>query len=213
MKTDELVSMLATGAGAVDRGAPLRRSAVALGSGAIVAALAMLLWLDVNPALGDAVRTPMFWVRAAFCGLLVGGGIHAVARMSRPGARLDGVPALLAAPILALWILAGAVLLAASPEDRAGLVLGTSWAECSVCIALLSLPVFAAMIWLLRSFAPTRLRLAGAAAGFAAGAVGALVYTLHCTEFEAPFIATWYVLGMLLPAAIGAVAGPRLLRW
>jgi hypothetical protein len=29
----------------------------------------------------------------------------------------------------------------------------------------------------------------------------------------APFIGTWYLLGMLIPAAAGAMIGPRLLRW
>jgi hypothetical protein len=65
----------------------------------------------------------------------------------------------------------------------------------------------------LRSLAPTRLRLAGTAAGLAAGAVGASVYQLHCPELAAPFLGTWYVLGILAPAALGALIGPRLLRW
>ena len=43
--------------------------------------------------------------------------------------------------------------------------------------------------------------------------MGALVYTLHCPEMEAPFLAVWYLLGMLIPAAAGALLGPRLLRW
>ena len=75
------------------------------------------------------------------------------------------------------------------------------------------MPVFAAMVWWLRGLAPTRLRLAGAAAGFAAGTTAALVYTLHCPEIEPPFLAVWYVLGMAIPAALGASLGPRLLRW
>jgi hypothetical protein len=29
----------------------------------------------------------------------------------------------------------------------------------------------------------------------------------------APFIGFWYVLGMLIPTAIGALIGPRVLRW
>jgi hypothetical protein len=29
----------------------------------------------------------------------------------------------------------------------------------------------------------------------------------------APFIGIWYLLGMLIPAAAGALVGPRLLRW
>ena len=51
------------------------------------------------------------------------------------------------------------------------------------------------------------------AAGRLAGGVGALVYTLHCPELEAPFLGVWYVIGMAIPAVIGAALGPRLLRW
>jgi len=92
-------------------------------------------------------------------------------------------------------------------------VRGVSWTECSVNIAALALPVFVAIAWWMKGLAPTRLRLAGAAAGLAAGAVGALVYTLHCPELAAPFLGIWYVLGMFLPAAAGALLGPFLLRW
>jgi hypothetical protein len=55
--------------------------------------------------------------------------------------------------------------------------------------------------------------LAGAAAGFAAGSLGALVYSLHCPELAAPFLGTWYLIGMLIPTALGAWFGPRLVRW
>jgi hypothetical protein len=30
---------------------------------------------------------------------------------------------------------------------------------------------------------------------------------------EAPFLAVWYVLGMLIPAGAGALLGRRVLRW
>jgi len=36
---------------------------------------------------------------------------------------------------------------------------------------------------------------------------------LHCPELTAPFIGVWYLLGMLIPTAIGAMLGPRLMRW
>jgi len=39
------------------------------------------------------------------------------------------------------------------------------------------------------------------------------MYSLHCPEMEAPFIGFWYLLGMLIPTAVGALLGPRLLRW
>ena len=50
-------------------------------------------------------------------------------------------------------------------------------------------------------------------AGLLAGAGGALIYSLHCVEMAAPFIGVWYVLGMSIPAAVGAVIGPSVLRW
>jgi hypothetical protein len=61
--------------------------------------------------------------------------------------------------------------------------------------------------------APTRLGLAGAAAGLFAGGVGATVYGLYCEETAAAFVVVWYSLGMLACAALGAVVGRRLLRW
>jgi hypothetical protein len=53
----------------------------------------------------------------------------------------------------------------------------------------------------------------GAAAGLLSGAAASLVYALHCPELGAPFLVLWYPLGMLIPAAAGAIAGPALLRW
>lgn len=44
-------------------------------------------------------------------------------------------------------------------------------------------------------------------------AVGALVYALRCPEMAAPFLGIWYLLGILIPTALGAMLGPPLLRW
>lgn len=213
MRTDDLVSMLATGAGAVSAGAALRRALMAVGGGFLIAALLLVAWLGVNPALARHVLVPMFWVREAFCLALAGGALIAALRLARPGAQVAWLRPWLLLPPVALWTLAAVVLIAADSGERAALVLGISWTECSAGIALLSIPVFAALVWAMRGLAPTRLRLAGAVAGLASGAAGALVYTLHCPELEAPFLAVWYVLGMLIPAALGACVGPRLLRW
>jgi hypothetical protein len=112
-----------------------------------------------------------------------------------------------------MWALAAFVLLHAEPANRAALLFGHTWKTCPLNIALLSIPPFIALLWAMRDLAPTRLRLAGAAAGFASGTLATLVYTLHCPESAAPFLATWYVLGMLIPTSIGALIGPRVLRW
>ena len=112
-----------------------------------------------------------------------------------------------------MWALAAFALIDAQPSGRAALVFGQTWKTCPFDIALLSLPAFGAMLWAMKGLAPTRLRLAGAAAGLASGALAAIVYTLHCPEEAAPFVGTWYVIGMLIPAAAGALIGPRVLRW
>jgi len=62
-----------------------------------------------------------------------------------------------------------------------------------------------------------RMYIAGSRNGFhavmALGTLGALVYCLHCPELEAPFVGSWYLLGMLIPGLAGGLLGPRLLRW
>jgi hypothetical protein len=46
-----------------------------------------------------------------------------------------------------------------------------------------------------------------------AGALGAFGYALACDELALPFVAAWYTLGVLLTAGLGALLGPRVLRW
>ena len=213
MKTEELVTLLATGAGPVERHAFARRYASAIGLGVVVSTLLMLAMLGVRPDLAEAVRLPMFWVKLGFVACLAWASLLASLRLSRPGRRLEWVPATLAAPVLVMWAIAGVVLAAADPAQRVALFFGATWTSCPFLIAMLSVPVFVAALWAMRGLAPTRLPLAGAAAGLLAGTVGALVYCLHCPELAAPFLGSWYLLGMLIPAVVGALSGPALLRW
>lgn len=213
MKTDDLVMLLATGEGRVERHAAARRYAAAIAVGVVAAGALMLGVLGVRPDLAEAMRMPMFWAKIGYVVALGAASLLALLRLSRPGARLDRVLPALAVPVLAMWALAAIVLLGAAPDLRAGLLLGETWAECPFLIAMLSVPMFVAALWAMRGLAPTRLPLAGAAAGLLSGSIGGLVYCLHCPEMEAPFIGTWYLLGMLIPAATGALLGRRVLRW
>jgi hypothetical protein len=213
MKTDDLVTLLATGAGPVESNASSRRYATALGWGAFGATLLMAILLGVRADIDAAVRLPMFWIKLAFPAFLGAASVIAASRLSRPGTRLGRVPAALVAPLLAVWLPSAYVLLAAPLPERAELVMGSTWQYCLVSIPMLSVPVLAAMLWAMKGLAPTHLALAGAAAGLVAGAMAALVYALHCPEMEAPFIAVWYVAGMLIPTAAGALLGPPVLRW
>jgi hypothetical protein len=213
MKTEELVTLLAAGIQPVDRHAVGRAYGSAILSGLLGAAALMFALLGVRHDLLAATALPMFWGKIAFVAALGAAGLFATQRLSRPGARLDFMPWFLAAPVAVMWVIAAYVLSDAEPAQRMPLLLGATWTRCPWLIAMLSIPAFLAAMNAMRGLAPTRPRLAGAAAGLLAGTVGALVYCLHCPEMGAPFIASWYLLGILIPAAVGAAAGDRLLRW
>ena len=213
MKTNDLVLMLATGAAAVEPNAAARRYATALALGTAAAMLLMVMLLGVRSDLAHAIFLSKFWIKLGFVACMAAASLLLALRLSQPGRQLDQAPTLLAAPVLAIWILAAVALINATPLQRVSLFLGDTWAICPFLIAMLSVPVFGSTIWAMRGLAPTRLRLAGAAAGLLAGTTGALVYCIHCPEMAAPFLGFWYLLGMLIPTAAGALSGPRLLRW
>jgi hypothetical protein len=213
MKTDELVSVLARGAGAVDPRAPARRYLLSVALGTAASILLTVALLGLRKTLVDDLAAPLFWAKELFCVALAAAGVLVVKRLARPGAKLGLAPLGIVAPVLALWLLASLTLYTAEPDARAQLVLGHTARVCPFLIALVSAPLFVAFMWSLRDLAPTRLRPAGAAGGFAAGAMGAFAYSLHCPELAAPFVGTWYVLGILIPTIVGAALGPRLLRW
>jgi hypothetical protein len=213
MKTDDLVVALSRAAEPVNPGTASRRLVAWSGLGIVAAVPPMLLLLGLNPDLGEDSRTPMFWVKALFVVVIAVVAWRLVRRLAQPGADPRGAARALPLPFIAMAVLAVIVLVAAAPGERLALVLGSSWNSCPVNIAILSAPAFVLMMVVVRSLAPTRLRLAGAATGLLAGALGTLAYLLHCPELEAPFLAIWYVLGMLIPAALGALFGPRVLAW
>jgi hypothetical protein len=213
MDTDRLVAMLSRDAEPVVRGASARRFAAALLAGGVAAVVLMLALLGLRPDLGEAVGDAMFWVKLGVPALLLASGLAACTRLGRPGTRVGSAALVLLLPIAAIWLLAMLALASAPPSARVALVLGDSSTACVVNIAILAAPTFVAAFWAMKGLAPTRPALAGAFSGLLAGAAGALVYAWHCPEMAAPFIATWYLLGIAGPAVVGALLGPVLLRW
>ena len=204
MRTDELIGLLAQDAEPVAQHAIEQRFAVAALAGLAGATVLML---------AQTLAQPMFWGKLLFAAALALAGVALLRRLARPGLGLGHSLALLALPPVVLWALAALVLGQAAPAERMALILGSTWRSCPFNIAALSVPALAALFWALRGAAPTRLAWAGAGAGLLAGALGTLVYALHCPEMAAPFLAVWYLAGMALPTALGALLGPRLLRW
>jgi hypothetical protein len=211
MKTNDLIKLLATGAGPAPRAVAARRLAPAAALGVLASAAGALVILGPIPA--ELFATPAPWMKLAYAGALAGAAAWLAARLGRPIARISGpVRALLL--VVAAMVLLGALTLLATPGGaRLATVLGHSWARCPFNVLVLSLPALAGALWALRGLAPTRPRAAGLAAGLLAGGLGAFGYALSCTELSPAFVAIWYSLGIALAGALGAALGPRILRW
>lgn len=213
MKTEHLIDLLAQGVEPVRPHAARRHLALALGLGLPLSLAIVLFDYGLRPDLAQAALLPMFWVKLLFPALVGLTGFLATQRLARPGVAVGALKAGFVLPIAALWLLAAVVLLAAAPQERPGLVLGSTWRSCAVSIGFIALPVFVAVLGALRTLAPTRPAAAGAAAGALAGGAGAMIYALHCPELQAPFLAVWYVAGIALVVLAGALLGRFVLRW
>lgn len=211
MRTGDLIQRLS-----LDADAPrsmVWTLALGLAVGAAVSFAWMMMWLGPRPDLSAALGTTMFWMKLAYPLVLGALAVPLVLALARPAGTLPRVSWLLLAPVLALALLGVVQWTQATPDARMPLVMGSSMHGCTVLMALLSLPVLASLLLSLRRLAPTKLVAAGAATGLLAGAAGAAIYALHCTETGAPFVAVWYTLGMVWVGVLGGLIGRWTLRW
>ncbi|QKL01835.1 DUF1109 family protein [Pseudomonas sp. NY5710] len=213
MKTNELIDLLSAGETAVDRHLAGKRFAIALLAGGLGASLLMAVIFGVRPDLAEVASSPLLWAKIALPASLATLALWLSSRLARPGVHGGVAWGLLVMPVLLVWVGAAVELASVAPDARAELILGKTWRTCALNIALLSVPTFAGVVWALRGLAPTRLRVTGAVGGLLAGATATLAYCLHCPEMGIPFWGVWYLLGMMLPTIMGALLGPRLLRW
>jgi hypothetical protein len=212
MRTSDLIDILARDVRPTPPGAVNRKLLAALAAGGLITFAIVGLVLRCQPLLA-AAQQPWFWMKAAYTSLLTIAGAVIVRRLSVPGSRLGAAPLAATLVILAMLGLGVGQILSAAQAGRMALWLGHTWKICSPLILLLAMPIYACLIAAIRKLAPTRPALTGAAAGFAAGALAATLYGLHCPEQAAAFVATWYTLGIGAATGLGALAGRRLLRW
>lgn len=213
MNTDQLIEALGRDVTPVSRYAVGRRLAIGVAVGA-VGTLILIVWLlGLNPQLHLAVRHYSFWMKWGYTVSLGSCAILATARLARPDSAQFGWLWVMAIPVLSLVAISVVEMSQVPPAQWLAMWLGQSWRVCSSLVFLLSMPIFGGLLWSFRRMAPSRLRAAGATAGLAAGAWGATLYCLHCPEVSAIFVLTWYTVGIGMAALVGAVLGPRLLRW
>jgi hypothetical protein len=211
--TSEVIDALAGDLRPVAEGTVARTIALGVGGGLLVSAAMMLAWLGVRPDFAAAMTTGLFWVKFAYTLLLVAAGLSSVGRLARPAGQAQAASVAVIVLVAGIAILAGEQLAMAPRAERDHLILGATAETCPWNIMILSLPIFLGSVWALRRLAPTRLTIAGLAAGLGAGAAGAWIYSFHCGESAIPFVAVWYTLGIALMSLCGAISGRYLLRW
>lgn len=211
MKTDELIDLLATNAGPAPRAVAARRLGPAAAIGVLASAAGALALFGPIPAAFYATAAP--WLKFAYAGGLAAVAAWLTARLGRPVPRVRPPSLGVAAVLLAMAVVGTGALVATPAGARTAALLGHSFLVCPINVFVLSLPALAAILRALRGLAPTQLRAAGLGAGLLAGALGAFGYAFTCTELSPAFVALWYTLGIAVTAGLGAMLGPRVLRW
>jgi hypothetical protein len=213
MRTDELIDMLGANLEPVKTGRLRATLIVAL---AIGSASALCLTFAIFGLPADALAEGHFGLKVlalAFTLGLAAAGASFLVRAARPGE--PGRTPLILIGLLFLCVIGVAVLelTLVRPSAWSEVLFGPQWAACLVCIPLFAVVPFGALIFALRKGAPTRLMSTGAVAGVVAGALGAAAFAIHHSGGPIAFMALWYGGPIVLCAVIGAILGPRLLRW
>ena len=187
--------------------------ALALFAAAPVSLAMFVTELGVRPDVMTAMHNPFFDLKFVITLTLAISAIVVSLHLSRPEASLKGWGWLLLIPagIVAAG-LAGEMMMPQRLPMMTRLI-GSNSRVCMTAIPLMSLPLLAAALIGLRHGAPTRPAVAGAIAGLLSAGLAATLYASHCTDDSPLFVTTWYTISTALVTAIGALAGPRVLRF
>ena len=213
MKTEDLIAALAVDCAPAPSRTVSRTLGLGLALGAVLSVAVMVLWLGIRADLMSAMSSGPFWMKFAYALSVAALGFGLIERLARPDGEGGVFGPMLLAPLAVMTALAIYQLWGVPEEVRMSLMLGATYKVCALNIVMLSTPIFLGLFWALRALAPTRLTLAGAAAGVLAGAAGTFIYAFHCNESAAPFVVIWYTLGIAAVGTIGALLGRSLLRW
>lgn len=213
MTTDDMILRLAADVRPVNPHAGVWRMAGALLAGGFVSLLAIDLVLGAPLRVVEQIGVMAFAVKFSYAVAMTAIAVSLLVTAGRPGQRLGIRLAWLLAPPIVVLAAAAMEFSQTAPSARESLVIGTTSSQCLAAIVLLSMPVFAALVWAFRWFAPTRLALTGFLAGLASGGMASVIYALYCPETAASFMLLWYTLAMTGAGLMGAAAGSRLMRW
>jgi len=212
MRTDELINSLTQNLQPTPKDMIARLLNWAALVGLAIAVLIIVL-VGVRKDLNAALFSWPFWMKWTYTISMALTAYLLCERLARPGMKLGWLAILPLLPAALLAFMAVRTQLHLPSDARMATWMGHSATLCPIYIGALSIPVFAVLCRTLRRAAPTDLRTAACAAGLMSGAIAAFAYCLLCNESSVSFVATWYTLGMSMPALLGAVFGNTLLRW
>jgi hypothetical protein len=212
VNTNKLIDLLSTNLQPVARRGFERALFLVVAMGGVAALGLMLATVGPRPHL--TLHLGWSAIKLLFGLSVVGTGMPILVRSAQPGRRLSALP--LFRPFFVVSAAALATLLGTGPAIWKGMLLGAthvSPVRCLLCIVGFAAIPWMALFYMLREGAPTRPSVCGGLAGVVAGGVGAAAYAFTCSSDSIPFIASWYVAAIALCALVGALFGPRLLRW
>ena len=212
METEQLIRTLA--ADSAHRARPVGFVlAIALLAAAPVSIAIFYAGLGVRPDVMTAMHNPFFNLKFVETLALAISAIALSLHLSRPEASLRGWAWLLLIPVgILAAAIAGEMMLPQRVPMMTRLI-GNNSRVCMTAIPLMSLPLLGGALIGLRHGAPTRPAVAGAIAGLVSAGLAATLYASHCTDDSPLFVATWYTIATALMAAIGALAGSKILRF
>ena len=212
MDTDQLIRTLA--ADNDHRARPVGLVlALALLAASPLSLLIFFAALGVRPDAMAAMHSPFFDLKFVVTLSLASAATVISLHLSRPQASLAGWAWLLTAPAALLVAGISAEMMIPQRLPMMTRLVGSNSRVCLGAIPTMSLPLLAAALLGLRHGAPARPALAGAIAGLLSAGFAATLYAAHCPDDSPLFVATWYTLAALAVAALGALAGARVLRF
>ena len=213
MKTDDLIKAMVADTKTV--APPIARTLwLALLAGVVLASAHFWSLLNVRSDFDYAItHDPRFMFKFVFILGLAIPALMLVLRLARPDGNTGWTKWFLLVPVLLLAAAVGLEMQAVPAEHWQVSALGSMPGACMKYIPMLSAAPFVVLLFALRNGAPAHPVAAGAAAGLVAAGIGAALYASFCVDDSPMFLAIWYVTGMAIVVALGALIGSRVLRW
>jgi hypothetical protein len=214
MRTDDLINTIVADHAVQPRPRPVGYVlGMAIIGGLAISAALFSITLGPRPDILSALSTWRFDTKWADNLVLVIAATWVALRLSRPTAAPRTAMRALMVPVFLLMAAVLYELVTVSASEWPSRAIGVNGMMCFANIIFLSVFPLTTTIYALRQGAPMSPALAGAAAGLLAGALGATVFAMHCTNDSPLFVAIWYALAIGLMSMFGLLIGRHALRW